>query len=186
MENTSENEQARGVLRLEKSEEVSNTILENSSEESGGIPTYTTENAELDELLNEASTTKADAEQQEKAEQMHGEPQNTSKMTAEKASKIALAGLSQVIGIASDLTGKEIGMPPLAVKLFTMLTAPVIQKHHQKFEVNTDDVDLDSWKPELMALGGVGVAAVPIYLQITNGEVEETANDNKAGGNHGD
>ena len=162
---------------MEKSEEVSNTILENSSEDNGGIPTYSVENSELDSLIDEATTTKADAEQQEKSEQLHGERQNTSKMTAEKASKIALAGLGQVVAIASDLTGKEIGMPPLAAKLFAMLTAPVIQKHHEKFEVSTDDVDLDSWKPELMALGGVGVAAVPLYLQIANGEIEEEASD---------
>lgn len=177
MENTSENGQSRGVMRLEKSEEVSNTVLENSGVESDGIPTYSVENSELDDLLNEATTTKAEAEQQEKAEQLHGSSQSVSKMTTEKASKIALAGLGQIIGIASELTGKAIDMPPLPAKLFAMLTAPVIQKHHQKFEVNTDDVDLDSWKPELMALGGVGVAAVPIYLQIANGETEEGASN---------
>lgn len=186
MENTSESEQSRGVLRLEKSEEVSNTILENSDGDNDGIPTYSVENTEFDSIINEAATSKADKEQQEQSEQLHDHSQKVSKMTTEKASQIALAGLGQIISIASELTGKAIDMPPLPAKLFAMLTAPVIQKHHQKFEVNTDDVDLDSWKPELMALGGVGVAAVPIYLQIAGGEAEEVTSDTKTGGAHGD
>jgi hypothetical protein len=163
---------SRGELRLEKSEEISNTVLENSKSENDAIPTYAVENSELDDLLNDATATKAEAEQQEKTEQTHGGAQNSSKITAEKAMKIAVTGLNQIVGIASELTGKNIVLGELPTTLFAMLTAPVIQKYQPKFDLDPEGVDLDSWIPEVMALGGVCTAALPIYLQVNNDEIK--------------
>ena len=184
MKNTSEINESRGVLRLEKSEEVSNTVLENSSEENDGIPTYTTENAELDDLLNEATTTKADAEQQENAEQMHGNSENSKKskgkMSAEQAMKIAMSGLGQRIEMASELTGKQITLGKAPAILFAMLTAPVIMKYESKINIDPNEVDTDSWVPEIMALGGICTAGLPIYLQVSSNEPTGGENGDKS------
>jgi len=170
LEKASNNNESRGVLRLEKSEEVSNMILENDNDENGSVPTYTVENSELDDLLGEASATKAETEQQEKAEQSNNEGGNSKKISPEKAMKIAVAGLGQITNIASELTGKEIVLGEIPTTLFAMLTAPLIQKYQPKFDLDPEGVDLDSWVPELMAVGGLGVAGLPIYLQVNSVE----------------
>lgn len=165
--------QSRGELRLEKSEEVSNMILENSGAENDGIPVYAVDNSELDDILNDATTTKAETEQQEKAEQTNDSNQKQSKLSAEEAMKIAVAGLGQITKIASDLTGKEVVLGGLPTTLFAALTAPLIQKYQPKMAVDPDNVNLDSWMPELMALGGATVAGVPIWFQVSNEEKSE-------------
>jgi len=170
-----ENGQSRGVLRLEKSEEVSNMILENSETENDGVPIYTVDNSDLDSILDEATTTKAETEQQEKAEQTSDNNQKQSKLSAEDAMGIAVAGLGHVAKIASDLTGKEVVLGELPTTLFAVLTAPLIQKYQPKMTVDPENVNLDSWMPELMALGGVGVAGVPIWFQVNNEEKSEVA-----------
>ena len=173
MEQANENGQSRGVLRLEKSDEVSNMILENSETESDGIPMYTVDNSALDDLLDEATTTKAEAEQQEQAEQTHEQPQKPSKLSAEDAMGMAITGLGHIAKIASDLSGKEIVLGDLPTTLFAVLTAPLIQKYQPKIAIDPENVNLDSWMPELMALGGAGVAGIPIFLQVNNEATSE-------------
>jgi hypothetical protein len=167
------NEQSRGVLRLEKSEEVSNMILENSKNEDDGIPMYTVDNSELDDFLDEATATQAEAEHQEQAEQTHEQQQKQPKVSAQEAMSIAVAGLGQITKIASDLTGKEIVVGEIPTTLFAILTAPLIQKYKPKMTIDPENVNLDSWMPELMALTGVGVAGVPIWFQVNNEETSE-------------
>lgn len=173
MKQGNENEQGRGVLRLEKSDEVSNMILENSETENDGIPMYTVDNSDLDDILNDATTTKAETEQQEKSEQESDSNQKQSKLSAEDAMEMAVTGLGHIAKIASDLSGKEIVLGQLPTTLFAVLTAPLIQKYQPKMAVDPDNVNLDSWMPELMALGGVGAAGLPIWLQVTNEEKSE-------------
>lgn len=175
MKQDSENKQSRGVLRLEKSEEVSNMILENSETENDGIPTYSVDNSELDDLLGEATTTKAETEQQEKGgcDSPGEQPQQQTKVSAQEAMELAVKGLGQITKIASDMTGKDIVLGELPTMLFSVLTAPLIQKYKPKMTVDPENINLDSWMPELMALGGVGVAGLPIWLQVTNEEKSE-------------
>jgi hypothetical protein len=175
LKQTNENGQSRGVLRLEKSEEVSNMILENSETENDGIPTYSVENSDLDSILDEATTTKAETEQQEKAEQTSDNSQEQSKLSAEDAMGMAVTGLGQITKIASELTGKEIVLGELPTTLFAILTAPLIQKYQPKMTIDPENIDLDSWVPELMALGGIGAAGLPIWLQVSNEEKSEVA-----------
>lgn len=180
MEQANKDNQSRGVLRLEKSEEVSNMILENTETENDGIPIYTVDNSELDDLLGEATTTKEETKQQEKTEQTSDSKQKQSKVSAEDAMNIAVTGLGQITKIASDLTGKDIVLGELPTTLFAVLTAPLIQKYKPKMTVDPENVNLDSWMPELMALGGVGVAGVPIWFQVNNEETGEvTTNGDK-------
>jgi len=168
LEQANENEQSRGVLRLEKSEEVSNMILENSKSEDDGIPMYSVDNSELDDLLDDATATKAETEQQEQAEQVNDNGQKQAKVSAQEA-----MSLGQITKIASDLTGKEIVLGEIPTTLFAVLTAPLIQKYKPKMTIDPENVNLDSWMPELMALTGVGVAGVPIWLQVNNEETSE-------------
>jgi hypothetical protein len=179
LKQASENSQSRGVLRLEKSEDVSNMILENSKGEDGSIPMYTVDNSELDDLLGEATTTKDETEQQEKSEQAHEQRQSQAKVSAKEAMSIAVAGLGQITKIASDITGKDIVLGELPTTLFAALTAPLIQKYKPKMTVDPENINLDSWVPELMALGGVGVAGLPIWWKVTNEEKSEATRGDK-------
>jgi hypothetical protein len=63
----------------------------------------------------------------------------------------------------------------LPTTLFAVLTAPLIQKYQPKMTVDPENVNLDTWMPELMALAGVGVAGVPIWFQVSNEEKSEVA-----------
>lgn len=164
---------------MEKTEEVSNTILENSEPENDAIPTYAVENSELDELLGEATTTKAETEQQEKEEQAQQQQQKQANVSLEDAMSLAVAGLGQITKVASDITGKEIVLGEIPTTLFAVLTAPLIQKYKPKMAIDPEGVDLDSWMPELMALGGVTAAGLPIWLQVKDETISE-------GGKHGD
>jgi hypothetical protein len=171
--------QSRGVLRLEQSEDVSNMILENSKGEDDSIPMYTVDNSELDDLLDEATTTQEETEQQEKSEQAHEQRQSQAKVSAKEAMSIAVTGLGQITKIASDITGKDIVLGELPTTLFAALTAPLIQKYKPKMTVDPENINLDSWVPELMALGGVGVAGLPIWWKVTNEEKSEATRGDK-------
>ncbi len=173
MEQASENNQSRGVLRLKRSEEVSNMILENSESNNDSIPMYSVDNSELDDILGEATATQAESEQKEKSEHSSNEEQAQTKVSAEQAMGIAIAGLGQITKIASELTGKEIVIGEMPTTIFAVLTAPLIQKYKPKINVNPDGVDLDSWIPEVMAAVGVGVAGLPIWLQVNNEKTSE-------------
>jgi hypothetical protein len=181
LENSSENNQSRGVLRLEKSEDVSNMILENSKNEDDGVPMYTVDNSELDDILGNATTTQADSEQQEKSDCDSPGQQSQKKgaVSIEEALKIAVLGLGQITELASNLTGKEIVIGEMPTTLFAVFTAPLIQKYKPKIDamdVNPKNVDLDSWVPEIMAAVGVGVAAFPVWLQVSSEETSEVSN----------
>ena len=174
MKQANENSQSRGILRLEKSEEVSNMILENSESENDGIPMYSVDNSELDDLLGDATTTKKETAQQGKTEQTSNDGQKQSSVSCDDALKLAVMGLGQITELASNLTGKEILIGEMPTTIFAALTAPLIQKYKPKMDmmdVNPKNVDLDSWMPELMAAVGVGVAGLPIWLQVNSEEV---------------
>lgn len=175
MEQASNNNQSRGVLRLEKSEEVSDMILENSKEEKDEVPLYTVDNSELDDLLGEATATQAENEQQEKSEyDSPGEQsQKQTNVSLEQAMGLAVQGLGQITKIASDLSGKEIVLGELPITIFAALTAPLIQKYKPKVTIDPENVNIDSWMPELMALGGVTAAGIPIWLQVNNEKTSE-------------
>lgn len=164
LNNTSDGAKDRGVLRLEKSEEVSNTILEDSD---GDTPSYTVDNSELDGLLNDASTSKADTQQQEKEHTEKSPP-----ISSEEAIKYAVKGLAQLTKIVNDLSGKNIVLGELPTTLFAVLTAPLIQKYKTKIDIDPQNVDLDSWVPELMAVAAVGVVGLPVWLQTKSDDVK--------------
>lgn len=176
MKQASDNGQSRGELRLKKSEEISNVVLENSKEDNDGIPMYSVENSELDGLLDEATTTKAETEQQERTEQTSEGNQKQASVSLKEAMNLAVGGLGQITKVASDITGKEIVLGEIPTTLFAVLTAPLIQKYKPKMTIDPEDVDLDSWMPELMALGGIGAAGLPIWFQVKSEESTEVVN----------
>ena len=98
------------------------------------------------------------------------------KLSNEEAMKIAAMGLGQIAKTASELTGKEIVLGEIPTTLFAVLTAPLIQKYKPKMTINPDGVDLDSWMPEIMALGGACAAGVPIYMQVNSEQTKVVKN----------
>ena len=61
-----------------------------------------------------------------------------------------------------------------------MLTAPVIMKYESKINIDPNEVDTDSWVPEIMALGGICTARLPIYLQVRSNEPTGGENGDKS------
>lgn len=185
MENTSENGQSRGELRLQKTEEVSNMILENSKPDNDGIPLYTVENSELDGMLNDATETKADKEQDEKAEQNQEKHQKGQVLSAEKASKLALNGLQEFCNGMSSHTGKSLSFGENFVKVFVAATTPVIQKYSRHIDLDPENVNLDSWTPELLALGSISAVGGSTFLQLRK-QPPVVVTEDKEGGVNGD
>ena len=170
--------QSRGKLRLEKSEDIHNTILENSETQnenkSESIPVYTVENSELDNLLEDATKTQ-EQEQQEQREETQAENDG---VTMAEAMGLSLMALDQVISLVNDNTGRNITLGELPKTLFASLTAPLIQKYKPKIAIDPEGVDLDSWMPEILAAGGIAAAAVPMWWQCKS-EPEQPENSQK-------
>ena len=174
MKQASDSSKSRGELRLENSELISNTILENSKEESTEVPTYNVDysetNPELDDILGDATATKAENEQQASEQQASEQQQKQTNVSLEDAMGLAVAGLNQITKMVSDITGKEVVLGEIPTTLFAVLTAPLIQKYKPKMSIDPENIDLDSWVPEVMACGGACAAGVPIWLQVKSEE----------------
>lgn len=181
MENTSENGQSRGKLRLEKTDEVSNMILEHAEGDNSAIPMYTVENSELDSILGDATQTKAEQAQTEKTEQAQEKQQKGQMLSAEKAAEIALGGLQEFCDAMSSHTGKPLGFGKNFVKVFTAATTPVIQKYSRHVDLDPKNIDLDSWVPELLALGSVSAVGCSTFLQMRKPPPVVDQEDSKGG-----
>lgn len=122
-------------------------------------------NRGLDEMVKEATATKAEVEQQEK---------NTSSasslaFTQEQAAELALHGLHGALGIAQGLTKSEIQISQPFQMMFAALVTPCILKYGASIKRLFDapnQADLDGYMPEALALGGVAMVAIPAYMQV--------------------
>lgn len=173
MEQANKNNQSRGVLRLETSEEFKNSNLKKAAEPTEPKASYNAENFELESMLADATATKED-ERKSEAEQNQAEQQESSKkMSSDDAAKLAVMGLGQLTNLIAGFSNKEISIPKELTVVFASLTAPLIQKYSTKISLQPDSVDLDSWQPEIMALVGFGVVGLPIYKQMTEVVIAE-------------
>lgn len=174
MKNTNNNgqssEPSRGEKALDTKADFSNALennIEISTTENAPEYTYSAENSEFNNFINTASTTKAELASQEKKQASESESKY---MSAEQAMDIALTGLAEISEMAQEHTGKKIVFGEKVTMLFAAMTAPVIRKYGAKINIDPENVDLDSWMPEIMALGGVALAGFPMYKQITDPE----------------
>ena len=133
--------------------------LENSETEPASD--YQPDNAAFDELIAEATTTQADAQSQERTETRldAGRPVNPLAIKPEDAIGMAAFGISQITAFCSDKSGNDLNLPAGAVGMLSAFCAPLIQKYGPAIKkyMAQDDVDTDSYMPELFA-GGSAVA----------------------------
>lgn len=183
MKNTSDSSVSRGTLRLEQTENFENVVLEIPKADNDGIPLYTVENSDLDSILDEATETKADKAQTEKAEQSQEKHQKGQMLSAEKASKLARNGLQEFCNGMSKHTGKSLSFGENFVKVFVAATTPVIQKYSRHIDLDPENVNLDSWTPELLALGSISAVGGSTFLQLRNQPPADVVEDDKGGVN---
>lgn len=134
-------------------------------------------NTELDSFVDDAVKTKQESDDELKEEQDKEKPLALSE---EEAADLALTGLAGAIGLARGFSGKSIEISPQFQMVFAALTTPCLMKYGDKIKKamqSPSKVDLDSWMPEVMALGGVALVGVPMYMQATEPEQPETAKD---------
>lgn len=170
LNNTNENGQSsRGEQALDIKESFENTefksekISEKPAKETGTDSMYSAENSELDAMLDDATTT----QKQHKANEREQQATPKSKyMPVEQAMDISLKGLVGLTKMASEYSGREIEINQNSAMLFATLTAPMIQKYGAKINFDPNKVDLESWMPEMMALGGVAVVGYPMFKQM--------------------
>lgn len=173
LKNTNENGQSsRGKKALDVKENFENfeniefnseNISENSVVENGTDSTYSAENSELDAMLDDATTT----QEQHKANERDQQATPKSKyMPVEQAMDISLKGLVGLTKMASEYSGREIEINQNSAMLFATLTAPMIQKYGARINFDPNKVDLESWMPEMMALGGIAVVGYPMFKQM--------------------
>jgi len=161
----SDNEKSRGELKLENNEAIANTILD-SQKSDDETPLYNVDNSEFEKFINEAES------KQQKETQGEEQQQSEPSLSLHDAMNLALVGLEQITTVVESLTGKPIILGDIPKTLFASLTAPLIQKYKPKIAIDPENVDLDSWLPEMMAAGGICAAGLPIYWQI-NAEDEK-------------
>lgn len=123
---------------------------------------YVEQNSELDDMLNEATTTQEQRASEEKIEVKS----KSQKMTVEQAMDISLKGLVGLTKMAGDYSGKEIEVSQSSAMIFATLTAPLVMKYGARFSFDPNEVDLDSWMPEMMAFGGLAVVGYPMFKQM--------------------
>ena len=148
------------------SSEIANDNVQNSQTQTQPETSYSAKNAELDELLTDATTTVEETKQQAR------DAKSDKGMTSEDAAGVAITGLQGVISLINSNTEHEIAIPEESLMLFAGLTAPLIIKYGAKINLDPNNVDLESWMPEMMAVGGAAVVGYPIYKQMTEKVVD--------------
>lgn len=156
----------RGEVKLNSESEHQNSLENaagNSESQTGVNPTYDAENPELDAMLKDETTTKAEVKQAEQEEKAKAK----ALISDEDACNYALMGLGELQGALQHYTGKQIQFGQKSAMMFAALCAPVIQKYGRHLaDFTSNEVDLDSWKPEMMAAGGLAVAAGAAWLSF--------------------
>lgn len=137
------------------------------SELEGFNPEESDSNPELDALLSEATKTKQEEVQEEREEKA------SNVMTDEKAAEIASAGLFGAVGLANEFGGMKIVLPEKTAVVAISLFCPLVKKYGSKIKLDPKGVNLDSWMPELLALGGVGVVGFTINRQLNEKPVND-------------
>lgn len=156
-------------LDFENSLPKSENISENSTSESGLGGSYSAKNPELEAMLNEETTTK----EQHKTNEREQIKASKAKISVEQAMDISITGLNGLVKMASEYSGNQIQITQSAAMMFATLTAPLIQKYGSKFSLDPNNIDLDSWMPEVMALGGVAIVGYPMFKQMSDKKIKE-------------
>ncbi len=186
---TNKNEQlSRGEVRL-NSESTHAQSLENITEHSelqtDSYPAYDAENSELDAMLRESTTTKAETREAEREEKAKEVPL----ISDEDACNYALMGLGELQNELQKHTGRQVEFGQKTAMLFSMLCAPVIQKYGRNLmQLKGDNIDLDSYTPEMMAAGGLAVVAGSAWFSLKDAPPlpeDEQTSDAESGDKHG-
>jgi len=192
LKKSNETVQSEPMSRGEKAEnikaEFSNGFENNSKNLESETPlncTYDVENLELNGILDDATVTQAEIAGIERAEKA----QAKQLMTVEEAAGFAVKGLQQFCTGIAKMTGKNLEFGEQFVGLFAMATAPVIQKYSRHITLDPEKIDLDSWMPEILALGSITAVGGSTWWQLKNQpeplpEHKKDKTDSK-GGEHG-
>ena len=155
----------KGETSLNASKYFKKVLLKNSiipESENDTAPIYSAKNSELDKLLGEETATIADTATQEIEQVKQDKPMISSK----KAVELAVAGLQELCNGVAEHSGRQLKFGSTFVKLLSCALAPVIQKYSRHIDVDPDNVDLDSWKPELLALGSLTALGGSTFMQF--------------------
>ncbi len=155
-------ESVDGDSEPENTSEVA-PVVENLESE----PSYSAANPELDEFLNEATTTKAEAAQSERQSQASPVVDSTGDlMDIEEAVSLAIVGVTTVTGYLSEQTKTDLNLPPKMIGFAAMVFAPCVQKYgavvKEQMKNMGDGLPMDSHVPEYLA--GAGAAGLGGYM----------------------
>jgi hypothetical protein len=167
-ENSVSEQVSRGEKRVQETESFENVLSKNSENfetKTASEPLYTAGNSELDGLLSEATTTKTEQAINAKAEQVQQAKPENQMISSKQATEIAAQGLQEFCNGVAESTGRQLTFGSTFVKLFSCALSPVIQKYSRHINVDPDNVDLDSWQPELLALGSITALGGSTFLQ---------------------
>lgn len=136
---------------------------ENVSHSASSVEFRPDDNPELAEILNEATTTQAEARETEKQEQARNDLENKpagDEFSQERSMAMAIQGLDTYLAFVSAKSGVDLDLPNEAKFFVAVLVAPAIMKHGKAVEryLSGDRIDLNSKIPEGMAaVAAVGV-----------------------------
>ena len=180
-ENLEQNQIQSGVEQLNHSEsspENSETSLADTeiNLENDEPAPYQEINLELESFLEDATTTKAETQANEREEsqaaKQHQQEQELLKSTAinpEEAAGYAVQFIAQVTGAVRDYTGKDIQLKPFHVQVGAALFTPAIMKYgpavKRYIQSATSGVEEDSNIPEYLAGGGLAAMAGYLWFQ---------------------
>lgn len=165
MDQLQENQATHGETELQNASKESDDISQNAAPVESKAPGYAAQNSELDSFLNEATTTKAEVFEQEKADKLAESKQ----MQPEEAAALAVQGMAQVVNLAREYTGKNLEISANHLQLGAVLFVPAIMKYGPIVQNYIEDmaagVDGDSNLPEYMAAGGVAALGGVLWWQ---------------------
>jgi hypothetical protein len=187
LKKTSDSNVSKQVSRGEKIENIkadfrneNRNETENSTSDTTLEPTYSAENSGLDSILNEATTTKAEIHQAETAVKK----QEKQMMSDEEAAGFAVMGLQQFSDAVTSFSGRKLKFGKEFVGIFAMATVPIIKKYSRYITLDPSKIDLDSWMPEILALGSVTAIGGSTWFQLRQPEEEPV--ENEQGADNGD
>lgn len=171
---------AAEVIEIETPEEVQEN-LDLVGDEVTAVEPEPIINPELDDIVEEATTTKADA-----AKSDH-EPEG-SKATSEvvfdhkAAMGMAAKGVQQLVAVVSEKSGVEVGLGSEAQMVLAVLLAPAVMKHGESIKryLSSDNIDLNSNVPEYMA--GAAIVGLSGYMifSVKSAKKAELADGDKS------
>lgn len=159
---------SRGASRVQETENFEKVISKNSinsETKTASEPLYIAENSELDSLLGEATTTKAEQALNDNAEESQPVTGENQPLSIDKAAGFAVGALQELCEAVKKYTGRELSFGNKFVQVYAAAAAPVISKYSRNINLNPEKIDLDSWMPEFLAFGSVAAVGTSVFMQ---------------------